>query len=86
VLRRFCRWLSRLCLDATKGSDAASTCHGKTPLPARSAEAATIRPSQNGRSKVKEAQIEPRKAKEELRPFYTIFGTDQRAIDFRSFC
>jgi hypothetical protein len=30
---------------------------------------------------VKEAQIKPRKAKEELRPFYTIFGTDQRAIE-----
>jgi len=29
---------------------------------------------------VKEAQIKPRKAKEELRPFYTNFGTDQRAI------
>jgi len=29
---------------------------------------------------VKEAQIEPKKAKEELGPFYTNFGTEQRAV------
>jgi hypothetical protein len=28
---------------------------------------------------IKQAQIEPKKAKEELRPFYTNFGTGQRA-------
>jgi hypothetical protein len=30
---------------------------------------------------VKEGQIEPKKAKEELRPSYTNFGTRQRATE-----
>jgi len=52
----------------------------ENPLLAGSAGAPMIcHPLERPDLPVKEAQIEPKKAKEELRPFYTNFGTGQRA-------
>jgi hypothetical protein len=53
-------------LDVSSGLSVASTCYGKTPLPAGSAGAPMISIPQNCQDlPIKQAQIELKKAKEE---------------------